>query len=491
MKNLYQIIQASSGNTVGMRPGLIDFLSKGPVSQLMLSLETLEKDLEEYCFKVENEPPRIEETEIVLTEYQQIAVDMITEWVNSPNPESNFFIVKGYAGSGKTFLMKALRKVFDDFIRDKKITGVTYATPTHKAGNVLSDKVGIEVSTLASLLNVRADMESEKVEFVLPEVIAPMPLRSLLCIDEASMIQSDYLKVLREASTLYQVRILIFGDPAQLPPPTETKSPVWDLKNDPRVKSVTLFDVKRYKGELLELATEARIRVFKKDSRSKPLFKESTDKVRLVSSFTNDLFMKDLDLFREGTAKVLAYRNVVVDRYNAKLRSLLGFHEQCSIGELCCIKNTVIGTDGKEYGMPEDEVTVTDRWLDPEFELFGFRLPCIVVTVKGAFDTTFRVLPEDDEYRLNEALSKMARKARNTSAEWQRKAAWRDFWKLKMSFAEMRSTFATTVHRAQGSQHHHVYVDSIDILNASSVSEAYRCLYVALTRSTTLLTVRV
>ena len=79
-----------------------------------------------------------EENSVALTKDQQKSLDLFSKWLNSPY-SSKPFVLKGFAGSGKTYLsMKFLKKV------DESSLSWTVVAPTHKAVGVLRQSLKSE-----------------------------------------------------------------------------------------------------------------------------------------------------------------------------------------------------------------------------------------------------------------------------------------------------------------------------------------------------------
>ena len=148
----------------------------------------------------------------------QIAADkLIEDWFK--NSTKQFFVLAGYAGTGKTTLLKhtvtdTLGLVPDDT--------AAFVTPTGKAATVLI-RSGINACTLHKLIyqsiveEVEIELNGkkitvEKLKFKRRESIDKCI--KLIVLDEASMVSDDVLTDLCG----YGVKILLCGDNAQLPP---------------------------------------------------------------------------------------------------------------------------------------------------------------------------------------------------------------------------------------------------------------------------------
>lgn len=153
----------------------------------------------------------------VLTADQETAKNLIKEWYF--NSDDQFFVLSGYAGTGKTFLIDY---VVRNEIKLKVGEEVVFVSPTGKAASILV-KRGTPASTLHSLIYVRDEddfdvdengeiIQTERLSFIKREKIDEKI--KLIVIDEASMIAADVLRDLLS----FGVKCLFSGDGAQLPP---------------------------------------------------------------------------------------------------------------------------------------------------------------------------------------------------------------------------------------------------------------------------------
>jgi exodeoxyribonuclease-5 len=152
-----------------------------------------------------------------MTADQKTADKMIEEWFKSSTRQ--VFVLTGFAGTGKTTLLKhtvcnTLNLVPDD--------SAAFVTPTGKAATVLI-RSGIPATTLHRLIyqsiteKVKVEIngktvEIEKLRFRRREVIDKSI--KLIVLDEASMVSDSVLWDLME----FGVKLLLCGDNAQLPP---------------------------------------------------------------------------------------------------------------------------------------------------------------------------------------------------------------------------------------------------------------------------------
>lgn len=200
------------------------------------------------------------------------------------NSTHNTFILNGYAGTGKTFLIQQ----FASYLKEQKIKFALLAT-TGRAAAVLRGKTALETNTVHGVLyrfstvdgddeNIPDDAPSEaygqmKLVFE-PRLQAEKD--KIYIVDEASMLGSEPGPETSFASfgsglllpdlldAIKDNKIIFVGDPCQLPPICQTLSPalneVW-LQNASRmVTTGTLDQIMRTEegNDILIIATDVR-----------------------------------------------------------------------------------------------------------------------------------------------------------------------------------------------------------------------------------------
>jgi len=136
---------------------------------------------------------------------QDAAIRDVAAWIKDPSGKQTFRLF-GFAGTGKTTLAKELAS---------KVKGkVLYATFTGKAALVLRKKGCKDASTIHSLIyKVEIDEATGAAEFKRNDE-SDLADAALLIVDEVSMVGEDLARDLLS----FGKRILVLGDPAQLPP---------------------------------------------------------------------------------------------------------------------------------------------------------------------------------------------------------------------------------------------------------------------------------
>lgn len=158
--------------------------------------------------------------------------------------EARIFILRGYAGTGKTFLMKGVVDYLSAVNRS-----VHLMAPTGRAAKVLSTRTSRSASTIhAHLYSPRDRDDPDDEDFTLVSDLTSNTdeLDAVYVVDEASMVSdretqnpllqfgsgrllADLLHFLEDAPCAHRRHILFVGDAAQLPPVGMTVSPAQQL----------------------------------------------------------------------------------------------------------------------------------------------------------------------------------------------------------------------------------------------------------------------
>ena len=161
------------------------------------------------------------------TDDQLNAYNSLIEFINAPYTENDTKrALVGAAGTGKTYLVKALIKN----------CGLSYSTiglaaPTHKACRVLNESIGItnvKVNTLQSDLGLRLNFDVDKFDISNPPFDPKGKIKigdyRLYIVDESSMINRGLCMFLEKTCKSSKCKIIYIGDNAQLAPVNEKYS---------------------------------------------------------------------------------------------------------------------------------------------------------------------------------------------------------------------------------------------------------------------------
>lgn len=412
--------------------------------------------------------PWDEAPEIVLNADQTKAWEKIQKWLTTDKP---FFLLKGFAGTGKSFLMKMLCDLPHNFV---------FSAPTNKASSVLSAFIGLPVKTTYSVLGLRMTADDDQMVLTEADSVPNLGPSPILVIDEAGMIPKFMIKILKRQCREVGWRIIFVGDPAQLTPVKEARSPVWSITKDPDCRAM-LREIRRFDNQLLKLSAHLRDCVI--DPEIVPHIRSDNDKNEGVFVLRERDWLRSLKartLAEWTDVKIIAWRNKTVNHYNKIVREALGFTEPFTVGESILLASPLF-VDGDMRGHTDEELVIrsidsrTFSYPEEEMEIESY-----VFTVNRSYSV---YAPKDPD-ALAELLNKRARVASSLKGV-ARKNAWAKFWEVRHKFTPVRYGFALTAHRIQGTTVNEVYVDQRDILANPNRREAARCLYVAGTRPTT------
>lgn len=410
-----------------------------------------------------------------LNEEQSAALTMIEAWLANKGGQ-RFFVLGGAAGTGKTFVMQELRK---------RIRGrIVFTAPTNKATKVLARTLKAqdytpECKTIYSLLGLTLTANGEVKELAVPDEPVDLAKYTLVVVDEGSMVNSVLKKCIEQASQEFNVPVLFVGDPAQLPPVGEDMSPIWKVEN-----RALLTKVMRHDNQILNLATRLRERVerplgsIKIDSDNDG--QEGVWRKAQIDFDGYVLKCADIGAFAEPErCKIVAWRNVTVDKYNAMVRRALWGNEALLpwiVDDRVIFTAPAKNLEDELIATTDDEGTVIsaeEGWhpIWQEFKIWN-----VQVQIDGGALVTARVLHPEHRLVFERKAEQFAAEAR------QDRRKWRTFWEFKEAFHGLRHSYAITAHRAQGSTYETVFVDWRDVMLNQNRAEAFRCLYVACTR---------
>ncbi|MGO9135581.1 MAG: ATP-dependent RecD-like DNA helicase [Methylovirgula sp.] len=134
---------------------------------------------------------------------QEAALKAVSQWLKSGDRQ--IFRLFGYAGSGKTTLARTLAENSDG--------ETVFGAFTGKAALVLRAKGCQGARTIHSMIYRARDTDTEEPSFELNEE-SPAAKANLIIIDECSMVDADLGRDLLS----FGKKVLVLGDPAQLPP---------------------------------------------------------------------------------------------------------------------------------------------------------------------------------------------------------------------------------------------------------------------------------
>jgi len=287
-----------------------------------------------------------------LTSDQSSLLVELEQFLDSSNSQSNVFFLKGYAGTGKTFITKGLTEYFHGIGRSYVL-----AAPTGKAAKVIQEKTGSETYTIhktiygdkivekseTNLVEYKNDELDRTYKFYFDLRVNEDSVDTVYIFDEASMISNiysemefirfgsgyllqDLIKYINIDQNDHRKKIIFIGDNAQLPPVGMNFSPALDEKYlldkfGLKVDEFELKEVVRQKENsgILKNASKLRNSLESKIFNQLDLDTEE-DVIELTS---NELMPKYLDISGYKISKdtmVISYTNASVTEYNRQIR---------------------------------------------------------------------------------------------------------------------------------------------------------------------------
>ena len=277
-----------------------------------------------------------------LTTQQNIVFEQIKAFLNS---DASVFILRGYAGTGKTTMVK----VIADYIEQSR--QLIMMAPTGRAARVLAMKTGHAAATIHKAIYTKAHVEPKKVKdvaesefkFVFPITQSENGGNIVAIVDEASMVCSRKIEhelfmfgtdnLMEDLLTFVRPnfggKVIFVGDPAQLPPVGESMSNAlraeYFQEQGLKVIEAELTEVLRQKGDSVILKNAMMIRdLLKKEKRNQLVFEEQKDDVETVPS---EQFLDKYLNYRKESGRhdsvIICYSNKSANRYNRYIRKAI------------------------------------------------------------------------------------------------------------------------------------------------------------------------
>lgn len=378
------------------------------------------------------------------------------------NPDKKYFVLKGVAGTGKSFLINRVEKDFVEVTKLLQSTGEytplewKYTATTHKAAQALRNASSNDTCTIHSLLSLQLKSNYNTGKNFLVRASVEDVENLVIVIDEASYIDYDLL----EAINTYTVncKVIFMGDPAQLTPIGLNHSPVF-LAGFP---THTLTQVVRQSAvhPLSPILHHLREYVLG-NSESLPKIATCPELVRLSDTEFNKVIIDEFSTsWCPAKSKVLAWRNKTVMKYNQLLFSGVNNRSNFEVGDVV-VNNKAIPNISTDV-----EVEIVSVLSMFSLGVRGHRY--IVNTGLKSVSVFVPDNPADYKKHLNRAI-------KDGKTE--------DVKTIMDTWADLRPVYASTVNKAQGSTYDKVFIDLGDFKTLKDPNQLARLLYVALSRA--------
>ena len=431
-------------------------------------------------------------------EGQEELLNLLTQFILSKK-EQKAFVLRGYAGTGKTSIMAAVVKALGELKQP-----VVLLAPTGRAAKVLARYANKPAYTIHKYIYRQNKLGSDS--FSLSDNLHK---HTLFIVDEASMIsgQRDNSTfgsgmllddLIRFVYSSEGCSILFLGDDAQLPPVGSTLSPALD--NDflagygLSISSFTLTTVARQALDsgILSNATAVRQQI----TDSSPFSYHTAPDFQLVEG------QQFIELLEQSYNEVGAEDTILLTRtnrrtnlYNQGIRTRILWKEDliASGDRVMISKNNYYWT--KEYEnlpfLANGDMLEIVR-LRNQREMYGFQF----------IDASLRAIDYDWEIDVILWLDTLTTDSPEVNIQLQRQLFERiseDYPELQRNrkklieqiyespyynALQVRFAYAVTCHKAQGGQWKNVFIDTGNIQPEQQDISYYRWLYTAITRAT-------
>jgi len=418
------------------------------------------------------------------------------------------FILRGYAGTGKTSVVSALIRAMQGLKQN-----CILLAPTGRAAKVLSRYSGAQAYTIHKKIYRQNQLGVEA--FSLSDNLHK---NTLFIVDEASMLSGNRDNGVFGSGCLLDdlVRyvyngqgcsLLLLGDDAQLPPVGSTLSPALDAEYMGRMYRLSvigyrLTEVARQALDsgILSEATRLRLKIedFRiEDFRIQP---NSKDIIRLKGEEVIERLEESWRTVGAEETLIIARSNKMTNLYNQGVRArVLWKEDELSNGDRVMVsKNNYFWAkeyDDLEFLANGDMLEITR--LTGTHELYGFHFAkASLRSVDYNWEIEALVWLETlttDSPEANYALQKelFSRIAEDYPEIRNKKELVKQIYESPYYNAlQIRYAYCVTCHKAQGGQWKHVYIDKgledewISGLEESERLEYLRWIYTALTRAT-------
>ena len=440
------------------------------------------------------------------TSSQEVAMLKMTEFLYQRDPKQ-LFILKGYAGTGKTTLISALVKVFTNL---KKKT--VLLAPTGRAAKVFASYSGVKAYTIHKHIYKMTNKEG----FVKVKRKINESASTLYIVDEASMIScesgmgdlfssrellSDLMEYVFEKENN---KLLFIGDDAQLPPVQSDESPALNLDFltahfDVTINTCQLIDVVRQANDsgILHNATLLR-NMLKKKNYKLPFFSLSSfEDIRQIGSFEledelNSLYAhydpEDIVVITRSNKRAYTFNNEIRNRIFCRENKLVA-------GDfLLAVKNNYYWIDAlSEVGFIANGDMMEVVSITKTQELYGFNFMNIRVRLcdyPNYPDVDFKIIVESLETEgasmSHEQMRQLYYEVAKDYEDIPNKRL--RFLKIKndpfLNAVQVKYSYSLTCHKTQGGQWKVVLIDIGYFTEDKIDKEFLRWLYTAITRAT-------
>ena len=455
---------------------------------------------------------------ITYNKEQQSAIINAVSFLKTNTDPTQYYVIEGKAGTGKTTIAKEILKEFDGEM-------IYIAAVSHKAKGVIKNSFGDDIEnkmffSIAGLLGMKGfnDNSTQQIKFVNGEKIKLLDSPpAILVIDEASMITEDVLNKIITINEMLSrpFQMLFLGDIGQIQPIRDDQSEFYRTHKDLLNKKSDIFNSK-HKSKLVTRVRQGEANpilpyadyFWENSQKESPELNPTqhivrnnqiTDKGSLLFSnsegeILNSVIKAVKNAVEKGITnhiKIVTYHVNEKSELNNRIHeALFGKDSDYSKGDMLILNAPYDLPDTKATIENSAEIQVKDI---PDTDVDEYGIHTLYLETTGTAytrtgqeikDCTVQVVSRQDIEKYNHKLAELASVAKRYTNKASRNQAWKEFWEYKGRYADVDFGYAITAHKSQGSTYDIVVVDEKDIMGTSATSnqEKSELIYTALTR---------
>ncbi|MDR0725745.1 MAG: AAA family ATPase [Prevotellaceae bacterium] len=436
----------------------------------------------------------------ILTSDQKNLVCSLSKFILDPN--TPIFLLKGYAGTGKTSIIAALVQSLYEI----RINTVLMA-PTGRAAKVLASYAGVQAFTVHKKIYRQKSVEEQSEFSLAPNLYK----NTVFIVDEASMISGNSYEqsifgsgnLLEDMMTYIKsgarCKLVIVGDSAQLPPVGFGLSPALEadrLGYYGECMSAELKEVVRQTNEsgILFNATQIRKQIEANDVRFPEFRTDFPDITNITGADLVETLSDAYTKYGKEETIVICRSNKRANKYNEGIRNrvLLMEDEIASGDRIMVVKNNYkLSKDIEETDFIANGDMATIRRIRKYHQRYGLHFADMILEFpdynglelenKAILDTLATESASLSAEMNKQLFYSLAEDYEHITNKRQRYKAIKEdpfFNALQIKFA-----YAVTCHKSQGGQWECVFLDCPYFPDDNLTFEDLRWFYTAVTRA--------
>ncbi len=435
---------------------------------------------------------------------QELAFRLLDAFIEDKTSARPMFLLKGYAGTGKTTLLSALVHTLDSLGYN-----CILMAPTGRAAKVMSNYSGKYASTIHRQMYQHEKGDGDGLYFKRKKNVLT---KTFFIVDEASMI-SDQSESASSQGILSDVvdyvfekksnKLILVGDTAQLPPVKLDLSPALDggyltSRFFANLYECELTEVVRQETEsgILRNATMLRNKLMEREVQLEFITKGYKDIYRMTGEKMEDGLRYAYKKYGEENTIVITRSNKSATGYNRYIRNVIkGVEDEVSAGDLLMVvKNnyTTLPDDSPAGFLANGEFVEVVKIKKYE-EIHGFKFVHLELRLLD--------YPKHPKFEAVAFMDILYSNNASLSTEQNKQlfeSVWKDYGDLMSKRARLEAVkkdkyftalqvkfaYALTCHKSQGGQWDAVFVDQGYLTDENLNEDFLRWLYTAMTRAT-------